>query len=64
MSVGIWEILLILFVVLLVVSPHRIVDLGHSLGRGVYDFKREFGRDREGKKLPGEDRGADPPQKP
>ena len=50
MTVGVLEILLVLLVVLLIIGPRRIVDLGRSLGRGVRDFKLEFGRkdkDRE-----------------
>ena len=44
MVVGALEILLVLLVVLLVIGPRRIADLGRSLGRGVCDFKLEFGR--------------------
>jgi sec-independent protein translocase protein TatA len=43
MTVGVLEIFLILFVVLLILGPRRIVDLGRALGRGVRDFKLEFG---------------------
>jgi sec-independent protein translocase protein TatA len=51
MSVGPLEILLIFFVVLLIVGPRRIADLGRSLGRGVRDFKLEFGRKENDGKL-------------
>ena len=44
MTVGALEILLVLLVVLLIIGPRRIADLGRSLGRGVRDFKLEFGR--------------------
>ena len=47
MTVGAPEILLILFVVLLVIGPRRIVDMGRSLGRAVHDFKLEFDRDKK-----------------
>jgi sec-independent protein translocase protein TatA len=47
MPVGPLEILLILFVVLLVIGPRRIVDMGRSLGRAVHDFKLEFDRDKK-----------------
>ena len=47
MTVGPLEILLILFVVLLVIGPRRIVDMGRSLGRAVHDFKLEFARDKK-----------------
>ena len=46
MTVGVPEILLILFVVLLVIGPRRIVDMGRSLGRAVHDFKLELDRDK------------------
>ncbi len=47
MTIGVLEILLVLFIVLLIIGPRRIVDLGRSLGRGVRDFKFEFGRDKK-----------------
>ncbi len=56
MTVGVLEILLILFVVLLILGPRRIVDLGRALGRGVRDFKLEFGRDKKDAELPGEEK--------
>jgi sec-independent protein translocase protein TatA len=59
MVVGALEILLVLLVVLLVIGPRRIVDLGRSLGRGIRDFKLEFGRkekDRELGDAPDEER--------
>ena len=43
MTVGALEILLFLFVVFLILGPRRIAGLGRSLGRGVRDFKLEFG---------------------
>ena len=62
MAVGVLEILLVLLVVLLVIGPRRIADLGRSLGRGVRDFKLEFGRkerDRELGDAPEEEREKD-----
>lgn len=47
MTLGPLEILLVLFVVLLVIGPRRIVDMGRSLGRAVHDFKLEFDRDKK-----------------
>jgi TatA/E family protein of Tat protein translocase len=47
MTVGPSEILLILFIVLLVIGPRRIVDMSRSLGRAVHDFKLEFDRDKK-----------------
>ena len=51
MSVGPLEILLVLLVVFLIIGPHRIADLGRSLGRGICDFKLEFGRNENDKEL-------------
>lgn len=47
MTVGALEVLLVLFFVLLIIGPRRIVNLGRSLGRGVRDFKLEFGKDKK-----------------
>jgi TatA/E family protein of Tat protein translocase len=46
MAVSSLELLLILFVVLLLIGPRRIVDMGRSLGRAVRDFKPEFDSDK------------------
>jgi TatA/E family protein of Tat protein translocase len=55
MTVGVLEILLVLFFVLLIIGPRRVANLGRSLGRGVRDFKLEFDRD---KKSVGDQRSA------
>ena len=49
MTVGALEILLVLAVVLLLIGPRRIADLGRSLGRGVRDFRGEL-RAKQGEK--------------
>jgi sec-independent protein translocase protein TatA len=62
MTVGALEILLVLFFVLLIIAPRRVANLGRSLGRGVRDFKLEFGRkerDRELDDAPEEEREKD-----
>ena len=46
MTFGAFELLLVLFLVLLITGPRRIANLGRSLGRGVRDFKLEFDRDK------------------
>ena len=51
MSVGALEILLVLLIVLLIIGPRRIADLGRSLGRAVRDFKLEFGRKENDREL-------------
>ncbi len=52
MTTGILEILLVLFVVFLIFGPRRLANLGRALGRGVRDFKLEFGSEKEGAGLP------------
>jgi sec-independent protein translocase protein TatA len=61
MTVGVLEVLVVLFVVLLILGPRRIVDLGRALGRGVRDFKLEFGNKAAGKRRSaiGKDEEAD-----
>jgi sec-independent protein translocase protein TatA len=62
MTVGALEILLVLLVMLLIIGPRRIADLGRSLGRGARDFKVEFGRkenDRELGDVPDPERRRD-----
>ncbi len=39
-NVGPLEILLVLIVALVVFGPKRLPDLGHSLGKGIREFKR------------------------
>ncbi|MFN8188166.1 MAG: twin-arginine translocase TatA/TatE family subunit [Gaiellales bacterium] len=36
---GVWEILILLFVVLLFFGPKRLPEMGRSLGRGMREFK-------------------------
>jgi TatA/E family protein of Tat protein translocase len=66
MTVGVLEIFLVLFVVLLILGPSRIVDLGRALGRGVRDFKLEFGSKAAGNQRSaiGKEREADGGRKP
>lgn len=47
MSFGLLEIGLRLFVVFLVLGPKRITNLFQALGRGIRDFKLEFGQKDE-----------------
>ena len=54
MSVGLFEILLIVLV-FLVLGPRRISDLLRSMGRGVHDFVETLGRDKRDE-LPEEER--------
>jgi Sec-independent protein translocase protein TatA len=54
MSIGLFEILLIVLV-FLVLGPRRISDLLRSMGRGVHDFVETLGRDKRDE-LPEEER--------
>ncbi len=51
---GIPEILLILFVVLLIIGPRHVANLGRALGHSVREFELEFGRNQRDEGLPGE----------
>lgn len=62
MTVGALEILLVLFIVLLVIGPRRVANLGRALGRGVRDFKLEFGK-KDKELSGGEDSAERPPEK-
>lgn len=43
MDVGIPELIVILFIVLLIFGPGRIVKVGHELGEGIRQFKQGLG---------------------
>ena len=38
-KLGFWEIILILFVVLMVFGPNKLPEVGRSLGKGIREFK-------------------------
>ncbi|MGI9050488.1 MAG: Sec-independent protein translocase subunit TatA/TatB [Rubrobacteraceae bacterium] len=59
---GLPELLIVLFLVFLVVGPKRIQKLFKSLGRGVSDFKTEFGNDEKAE-LSEEDKKKEESQK-
>lgn len=39
-KLGFWEIILILFVVLMVFGPNKLPEVGRSLGKGIREFKK------------------------
>ncbi len=47
-----WEILVILFVVLLIFGPGRLGELGKSLGEGIRNFKKALSGEEETKASP------------
>jgi len=47
-NVGPLEILLVLIVALVVFGPKRLPDLGHSLGKGIREFKGSVTGESEG----------------
>ena len=55
MTTGILEILLVFFVVFLIFDPRRLANVGRALGRGVRDFKLEFGSKKESAGPPGKE---------
>lgn len=57
MTFGLFEIAILLFIVFLVLGPKRITNLFQALGRGIRDFKLEFGeKDKDSELLEDEDR--------
>ncbi len=64
MTLGALEALLILSIVLLLIGPRRIAAMGRSLGRGIRDFKLEFGKQNEKEELSGKEDEERPPPKP
>lgn len=63
MTVGALEVIVVLSIVLLLIGPRRIVAMGRSLGRGVRDFKLEFGNDKQSGELGGGEDEEKPPPK-
>lgn len=55
---GLFELLVVLFVVFLVIGPRRLTNLFRALGRGVRDFGTEFGRHGKSE-LPEEEQDED-----
>jgi sec-independent protein translocase protein TatA len=47
MSVGLFELAILLFIVFLIMGPRRITNLFQALGRGVHDFVDTLGRDEK-----------------
>jgi sec-independent protein translocase protein TatA len=43
-EIGVPELLIVAFVVLLLFGPSKAADLGSSLGKGIREFRRESGR--------------------
>ncbi len=54
MTFGLFEIAILLFIVFLVLGPKRITNLLQALGRGIRDFKLEFGEKDKNSELPEE----------
>ena len=41
-GLGIGELVIILLIVLLIFGPNKLVDIGSSLGKGIYGFKKSM----------------------
>ena len=50
MGIGPFEILIVLFVLMLIIGPRRVTDMAKSLGRGVGDFISEIGGKGDGER--------------
>jgi sec-independent protein translocase protein TatA len=56
-NIGLPELLIVLFVVLLILGPKRLPGLGRSLGGGMREFKKSIrSKDTDRAELPGSDR--------
>lgn len=44
-EIGVPELLIVAFVVLLLFGPGKAADIGSSLGKGIREFRRESGRE-------------------
>jgi sec-independent protein translocase protein TatA len=49
-SLGIWEILLILVIVVVIFGANRIPELGRGMGEGIKNFKKAVKGEEEEKK--------------
>jgi len=47
-SIGIWELLIILFIIILIFGASRLPQIGGGIGKGIKNFKDAV-RDTEGK---------------
>jgi sec-independent protein translocase protein TatA len=60
MDIGPVELLIVLFIVVLIFGPGRLVQLGRELGRGLHEFRKGI----EDKKEDKEDDTSDHPVNP
>jgi sec-independent protein translocase protein TatA len=60
MDIGPVELLIVLFIVVLIFGPSRLVQLGRELGRGLHEFRKGI----EDKKEDKEDDTSDHPVNP
>lgn len=63
MPIGGFEIVIVLFIILLLVGPRRITGLGRAVGRGIRDFKDEFNNGKRDKELSEDKKSSDNPDK-
>lgn len=63
-GLGIWELLILLFIVLLFFGAKRLPEIGRSLGKGIREFKdsvqelEEDGDDGEKREIPRDGSGG------
>ena len=58
--IGFPELIVLLIVLLLIFGPKRLPEMGHSLGKGMREFKDSLTGKDEALSLPAADRPAEP----
>ena len=53
-NIGPWELLIILFIVILIFGAGKIPQLGKSLGEGIRNFQASIKGDKKNESKPGE----------
>ncbi len=48
-SVGIWQLVLVLVIVLIIFGPGKLPDIGKSLGKAISEFKNSVTKSDKGK---------------
>jgi sec-independent protein translocase protein TatA len=64
MSIGFWQILIIVAIILLLFGRNKISELMGDLGRGVSNFKKGLSEDKSGKPEKKTSAGESPAKKP
>ena len=63
-NLGAWEIILIVFVILLLFGARRLPEIGQSLGKGIKEFKKSLSSADDEAKLTSGDQGSSQVESP